>query len=75
MGRQIAMEFYRQFRKRVRALILVDTFAQLDTPERRDDRITTADRIIREGMNDCAAELLPKMIIPANLESQPMVAA
>src|SRR5262245_65011133 len=31
MGGQIALEFYRLFPRRVRALILADTFAQLDT--------------------------------------------
>ncbi len=75
MGGQIVMEFYRQFPAQVRALILADTFAQLDPPERRENRITTADRLVREGMGEYAQEVLPMMITPANIESQPEVAA
>jgi len=75
MGGQIVMEFYRQFPERIDALILADTFAQLDTPQGRESRIKTADRLIREGMNDYAAEVLPKMITPVNIKSQPGLAA
>src|SRR5262249_3503876 len=46
MGGQIALEFYREFPQRVRALILADTFAQLDTEEGRRARIEAADRVL-----------------------------
>ena len=75
MGGQIVMEFYRQFPERVRALMLADTFAQLDTPQSRENRIKTADRLILEGMEHYSAEVLSKMITPANIESMPEVAA
>lgn len=75
MGGQIVMEFYWQFPERVRALMLADTFAQLDTLERKEDRIKTADRLVHEGMSDYAIEVLPKMITPGNIKSQPSVAA
>lgn len=75
MGGQIVMEFYWQFPERVRALILADTFAQLDMPEGKESRIKMANRLIREGMSDYAAEVLPKMITPTNIESQPAIAA
>lgn len=75
MGGQIVMEFYRQFPERINALILADTFAQLDTPQVRENRIKMADQLSREGMKDYAVEVLPKMITPANIKSQPKLAA
>lgn len=74
MGGQIVLEFYRLFPGRVRALILADTFAQLDADERRQARYDTADRLENEGMNAYADELLPRMIAPSTIDKQPEVA-
>lgn len=75
MGGQILFEFYRLFRKRVRALVLADTFAQLDDAERKQARYDTAERLLHEGMRDYAREVLPKMIAPETIREQPKVAA
>lgn len=75
MGGQIVLEFYRSFPKRVRALILADTFAQLDDEERRQARYDTADRLMSEGISAYADEVLPKMIASQTIEEQPEVAA
>ena len=75
MGGQIALEFYRVFPGRVRALILADTFAQLDTDERRQGRYDLAERLMRDGMHAYADEVLPKMIAPLTIKEQPEVAA
>jgi pimeloyl-ACP methyl ester carboxylesterase len=75
MGGQIVLEFYRQFPQRIRALLLADTFAQLDTPDGRATRLTTAERLVREGMDGYAREVLPNMIDPATIREQPLVAA
>ncbi|HEY9434160.1 MAG TPA: alpha/beta fold hydrolase [Blastocatellia bacterium] len=75
MGGQIALEFYHLFPKRVRALILADTFAQLDTDEGRQARYDIAERLMNEGMHKYAGEALPKMIAPRTIEEQPEVAA
>ncbi|HEU5474075.1 MAG TPA: alpha/beta fold hydrolase [Actinophytocola sp.] len=74
MGGQIVMDFYRQFPSRVRALVLADTFAGLDTPERRQLRLDTADRLERDGMAEYAAEELPKMVSPLTIATRPAVA-
>ena len=74
MGGQIALEFYWQFPRRVGALLLADTFAQLDTPSGRQSRLAMADRLEREGMDAYASEVLPKMIAPATIQEQPAVA-
>ena len=75
MGGQIALEFYRLFPRRVRALVLADTFATLDDDARRQARYDTADRLMREGMARYAEEVLPKMIAPRTIREQPGVAA
>ena len=74
MGGQIALEFYRQCPKRVTALVLADTFAQVDTDEGKKTRYQTADRLIHEGMEAYANEVLSKMITPNTITTQPDVA-
>jgi 3-oxoadipate enol-lactonase len=75
MGGQIVLEMYRQAPERIEALLLADTFAGLDTPERKQQRFHIADRLEREGMEVYAHEELPKMITPANARQFPQVAA
>src|SRR5258705_9074733 len=75
MGGQIVFEFYRLFPQRVKALILADTFAQVDTEEGRRARNETADRLVREGMRPYADEVLPKMISKTTLSERKSVAA
>ncbi|QBD80420.1 alpha/beta fold hydrolase [Ktedonosporobacter rubrisoli] len=73
MGGQIVFEFYRQFPERVRALLLADTQPQVDTEEVRAARYTTAERILAEGMQDFATELLPRLLARETMASQPKV--
>jgi pimeloyl-ACP methyl ester carboxylesterase len=75
MGGQIVLEMYRQDPDRIQELLLADTFATLDSAERKRWRFTTADRLEREGMKIYAQEELPKMITPANAQRLPEVAA
>jgi len=75
MGGQIVLEMYRQAPGRIQALVLADTFAGLDTAERKQWRFTTADRLEREGMRAYANEELTKMITPASAQRLPDVAA
>jgi pimeloyl-ACP methyl ester carboxylesterase len=74
MGGQIVLEMFRQAPDRIEALLLADTFAGLDSPERKQLRFTMADRLEREGMEAYAREELTKMITPANAEELPQVA-
>jgi pimeloyl-ACP methyl ester carboxylesterase len=75
LGGQIALETWRQAPQRIRGLVLADTFASLDTPQQKQTRLATADRFEREGMAGYAAEVLEKMITPANARALPEVAA
>ncbi|MFI1410706.1 alpha/beta fold hydrolase [Streptomyces sp. NPDC020707] len=72
MGGQIAMECYRLFPERIRGLLLADTFPAAETPEGRKSRSATAERLLREGMDGYADEVLYKMVAPY---ARPEVAA
>ncbi|HEY1325158.1 MAG TPA: alpha/beta hydrolase [Streptosporangiaceae bacterium] len=74
MGGQVALEFRRLSPGRARALVLADTFAQTDPPQRKQWRYDLADRLEREGMGGYAQEVLPKMIAPYNIAAMPGVA-
>jgi pimeloyl-ACP methyl ester carboxylesterase len=50
MGGYWAMEFARQFPERTAKLVLVSTRSGLDSPERKDKRLETANRVLRDGM-------------------------
>jgi pimeloyl-ACP methyl ester carboxylesterase len=75
MGGQIVLEFYWRYPERVRGLLLAASFAQQDTPEVRERRLATAERLLREGMQPYAHEVLPMMLASSTIEEQPTVAA
>lgn len=74
IGGQIAMEFYRLFPDRVRGIVLVDTSPRAETPGGKKARHDLAERLLREGMNAYADEVLPRMITPDNIRALPDVA-
>jgi 3-oxoadipate enol-lactonase len=74
MGGQIAMEFCRLYPERVRGVLLAATFCRAETEEGRRQRVAMADRLLNEGMEPYAQEVLPKMVTPANLIALPRVA-
>jgi 3-oxoadipate enol-lactonase len=74
LGGQIILETWRQAPDRMRALVLADTFASLDTPEQKQTRLVTADRFDTEGFGNFATESLHKMMSPANAKALPAVA-
>ncbi|MBF9128291.1 alpha/beta hydrolase [Plantactinospora sp. S1510] len=74
MGGQIAMEFLRQYPRRVNALILADTSPVPDDEAGRAFRRTLADRLIAEGMDGYATDVIDKMIRPEHVTGMPEVA-
>jgi 3-oxoadipate enol-lactonase len=74
-GGQIIMEIFRQAPSRIKSMIFADTFASLDTPEVKQGRYDTADRLEKEGMDTYSDEVIYKMIKPEHVTSQPTVAA
>jgi 3-oxoadipate enol-lactonase len=75
MGGQIALEVAAAAPARLLGLILADTFAQLDTPEKKAGRLALADRLDREGLAAYAVEVLPKMMCAKTIADHPEVAA
>lgn len=74
-GGQFAMEIFRQAPHRVKSLVLADTFASLDTPEAKQARYDTADRLEKEGMDFYADDAIYKMILRKHVTTMPGVAA
>ena len=74
MGGQIVMEFCRLYPERVRGILLAATFCRAETEKGRGQRAVMADRLLKEGMEPYAEEVLPKMVTPANLVALPGVA-
>ncbi|MFF3611457.1 alpha/beta fold hydrolase [Streptomyces sp. NPDC002580] len=75
MGGQIAMEVQRRHARRVRALVLSDTSAPAETDEGRAFRNRLADRLLSEGMDGYADEVIGKMLAAYNVTAMPDVAA
>ncbi|MFJ5535467.1 alpha/beta fold hydrolase [Streptomyces sp. NPDC093261] len=74
MGGQIAMEFHRRHPERVAALVLADTSPVAETEQGRGFRNALADRLLAEGMEGYAAEVIDKMIAPHHVTGLPEVA-
>jgi pimeloyl-ACP methyl ester carboxylesterase len=75
MGGQIVMEFCRSYPERLRGVVLAATFPQAETDAGRRNRNAMADRLLGEGMEPYAAEVLPKMLAPRSIAALPAVAA
>jgi pimeloyl-ACP methyl ester carboxylesterase len=73
MGGQIVMEFCRLYPERVRGILLAATFCRAETEEGKRQRAAMADRLLMEGMEPYAEEVLAKMVTPANLRAFPRV--
>ncbi|MET9800283.1 alpha/beta fold hydrolase [Streptomyces sp. NPDC006368] len=75
MGGQITMEFQRRYPGRVHALVLADTSPAAETDEGRAFRNRLADRLLAEGMDGYADEVIDRMLAPYNVTGKPDVAA
>ncbi|MDG9723154.1 MULTISPECIES: alpha/beta fold hydrolase [unclassified Streptomyces] len=75
MGGQITMEVQLRHPERVRALVLSDTSAPAETQEGKEFRNRLADRLLAEGMDGYAHEVIDKMLAAYNVTTMPDVAA
>jgi 3-oxoadipate enol-lactonase len=71
MGGYIAFEFLRRWRERVRALVLVDTRAEAETPEGRMARESSAAAAREQGAGAIAEAMLPKVLGSSTLGETP----
>jgi len=74
MGGYVAFEFLRQWRSRVRGLVLMDSRAEADTPELRRARDAAAATARERGAGAIADAMLPRMLAPATISRRPDVA-
>ena len=75
MGGYVTLAFWRRHPERVAGLALVDTRASADTPEVRDGRTATIERVHERGVEVLAEEMLPRMLTPENLAAERLVGA
>jgi 3-oxoadipate enol-lactonase len=73
MGGYIAFEFLRNWRSRVRGLVLVDTRAEADSLEGRRARDVAAATAREGGAVAVAEAMLPKMLAPSTMTQRPEV--
>lgn len=73
MGGYIVFEILRRYADRVRGVIIVDSRAEADAPEgrrQRDELIGVAEK---DGAEGIAQRMLPKLLSPATVQTQPEV--
>ncbi len=75
MGGQIVMEVTRLFPARVCGLVLAATFPQEETADGKRRRAEQAERLLREGMDNYAHDVLPRMLAPSTIQAMPATAA
>lgn len=73
MGGYVAFAFWRRYRERVAALVLCSTRAGADSPEARQGRHALAERVRRDGARVVAETMIPKLLAPGTLKTQPAV--
>ena len=66
MGGYIAFAFWRRYPERVRALALLDTRADPDSPEARANRDASVTRVKSCGAEAFAGDMLPRLLSPAS---------
>ena len=69
------MELARQHRHRVRGLLVAATFPQPETVDGKARRNAMADRLLVEGMDGYAEEVLPSMLAARTISLLPTVAS
>ncbi len=69
MGGYVAFEFVRRHSTRIRALILADTRAEADAPEKAKSRLEQAEKVLLEGPDFLIDAMLPQLFSPKAPES------
>lgn len=71
VGGYVLFEFWRRWRERVQALVLVDTKAGLDSDEARRGRLHNADELLERGPQWAIEQMLPRLLAPDNFAQRP----
>jgi pimeloyl-ACP methyl ester carboxylesterase len=73
VGGYVLFELWRRCRERVKALLLMDTRAGVDTPEGRAGRLKNADETLLRGSEWAVEQMIPRLFSPQTLRSRPDV--
>ncbi len=71
MGGYWAMEFIRQFPKRIKKILLISTKPGLDKPEAKQNRLKMAERAEKEGVQFLVAAMIPGLLGKTSLANKP----
>ncbi len=71
IGGYLLFEFWRRYRDQVRALVLANTKAGGETPESRNARLQSADRVLREGAAWFVDEMAAKLVSSTTRTNRP----
>jgi pimeloyl-ACP methyl ester carboxylesterase len=74
VGCYVLFEFWRRHRERIKALVLTDTRAGMDTDEGRLARLKNAEETLLHGPEWAVEQMLPRLLSPQTLRSRPDVA-
>lgn len=75
MGGYAALAFARRHGDRLSGLVLADTRAGADSPEAREVREAQAERVLAEGPEALADDLLARLLAPSTRAASPQVVA
>lgn len=70
VGGYALFEFWRRWRERVKALVLMDTKASLDSDEARAGRLRNAEETLLQGPAWAIEQMLPKLLSPLTMSSR-----
>jgi len=71
MGGYIALNFAHEFQSELRGLILVDTRAEADTPQGKENRQKMIDLVRAKGSAAIADQMQPKLLSPDTMAHRP----
>jgi len=70
VGGYLLFEFWRRWRERVKALVLMDTRAGVDSAEGRAGRLQNAEAILQKGPEWAIEQMMPKLLSTVTLNSR-----
>ena len=74
MGGYVALAYARKYLPELRALVLIDTRAEGDSPQGKEARMKAIETARTQGSREIASQMLPKMLAPGAQNARPELA-